>query len=114
MGRRVLGDGSAGPGACVSPGTPATPFPPVSSHPPPRRGSQSRLRAAQNSVGTLADLGICGAREEMKSGWLLSFFVFSTLRFSKFDEIGDNSKFQMDIVPRRKYTAWSPLHCYSM
>lgn len=54
MGGRVLGDGSAGPGAPVSSGTSATPFSPVSSQLHLGSGSQSRLRSLPNRVDRLA------------------------------------------------------------
>lgn len=63
MGSCVLGDRSAGPGASVSLGTPASPFPPVSSHSNPGRGSQSTLKSAQNRLGTFVDMDMHGARE---------------------------------------------------
>lgn len=44
VGRCVLGDGSAGLGASVGCGAPSSPFPSVSSHLPPGRGSWGRLR----------------------------------------------------------------------
>lgn len=107
MGGRVLGDGSAGPGAPVSSGTSATPFPPVSSQLHLGSGSQSRLRSLPNRVDRLAIWDRPGKEQNLAVFFFSSFvIIFLKSKFAQFGEIRDNSKFQMDIVPKRK-PAWS-------
>lgn len=94
MGRCVLGDGSAGPGASVSLGTPASPFPPVSSHSNPGRGSQSTLKSAQNRVGTFVDMDIHGASEGTNLDAFYLFRFFQQSRFVQLDEMEKTQNFK--------------------
>ena len=100
VGRRVLGDGSAGLGAGVSLGTPASPFPPVSSHSPPGRGSQSALRSAEQSRH-ICRCGHPWCQGGNKPGWLFIFYYFFKSRFAQLDEMETTQNFRWTLYQRR-------------
>lgn len=71
----VLSDGPEGPGAHVSPGAPACPFPPVSSCPLPGGWSQGKLKFVQNRIDVLWEMVFRCLEEQIWGGFFfLSLF----------------------------------------